>query len=364
MHALDSRETWNDADLLAALRRIFGYTSFRPQQRDIIRGILDGRDSLSIMPTGGGKSLCFQLPAALRDGVCVVISPLISLMKDQVDAACANGLRAAALNSSLDAAGRGAVHAALREGALDLLYISPERLNVPGFWDTLAALPLAFLFGVLVERGFVRPLLGRNVVAVIMATIGLAAALDGGVQLLWGPDLKYLPGSLPDLGFEAGGVYVSSRAVWNLLLALPLGLGLLWLLRKSRYGVLVRAISEREVAALALGIPTARILAGVWGVSALLATLAGALLAAASGVGHNLVFFGLKVFPVAILGGLDAVGGALAAGFLLGVLEALSQRYLEAYLPGFTEALPFVVVLLVLLVRPYGLFGERQIERV
>ena len=188
----------------------------------------------------------------------------------------------------------------------------------------LAALPLAFLFGVLVERGFVRPLLGRNVVAVIMATIGLAAALDGGVQLLWGPDLKYLPGSLPDLGFEAGGVYVSSRAVWNLLLALPLGLGLLWLLRKSRYGVLVRAISEREVAALALGIPTARILAGVWGVSALLATLAGALLAAASGVGHNLVFFGLKVFPVAILGGLDAVGGALAAGFLLGVLEALS----------------------------------------
>ena len=88
----------------------------------------------------------------------------------------------------------------------------------------LAALPLAFLFGVLVERGFVRPLLGRNVVAVIMATIGLAAALDGGVQLLWGPDLKYLPGSLPDLGFEAGGVYVSSRAVWNLLLALAGGI--------------------------------------------------------------------------------------------------------------------------------------------
>jgi branched-chain amino acid transport system permease protein len=228
----------------------------------------------------------------------------------------------------------------------------------------LAALPLAFLFGLLVERGFVRPLLGRNVVAVIMATIGLAAALDGGVQLLWGPDLKYLPGSLPDLGFATGEVFVPSRAVWNLLLAVPLGLLLLFLLRRSRYGVLVRAISEREVAALALGIPAARILAGVWGVSALLATLAGALLAVASGVGHNLVFFGLKVFPVAILGGLDSVGGALVAGFLLGALEALSQRYLEPILPGFTEALPFVVVLLVLLVRPYGLFGERQIERV
>ncbi|WP_243027362.1 branched-chain amino acid ABC transporter permease [Thermus albus] len=228
----------------------------------------------------------------------------------------------------------------------------------------LAALPMAFLFGLLVERGFVRPLLGRNVVAVIMATIGLAAALDGGVQLLWGPDLKYLQGELPQLGFQLGDTFVPSRAVWNLLLALPLGFGLLWLLRKSRYGVLVRAISEREVAALALGIPTTRILAGVWGISALLATLAGALLAVASGVGHNLVFFGLKVFPVAILGGLDSVGGALLAGFLLGVLEALSGRYLEPLLPGFTEALPFVVVLLVLMVRPYGLLGERQIERV
>ncbi|AFV76417.1 branched-chain amino acid ABC transporter permease [Thermus oshimai] len=228
----------------------------------------------------------------------------------------------------------------------------------------LLALPPAFLFGLLVERGFVRPLLGRNVVAVIMATIGLAAVLDGGTQLVWGPDLKYLPTGLPELGFEAGGVFVPSRAVWNLLLALPVGLLLLYLLRRSRYGVLVRAISEREVAALALGIPTARILAAVWGLSALLATLAGALLAAASGVGYNLVFFGLKVFPVAILGGLDSVGGALVAGFLLGVLEALSQRYLEPVLPGFTEALPFLVVLLVLLVRPYGLFGQREIERV
>jgi len=227
----------------------------------------------------------------------------------------------------------------------------------------LTALPVAFLFGLLVERGFVRPLLGRNVVAVIMATIGLAAALDGGVQLVWGPDLKYLRGELPQLGFQLGDTFVPPRAVWNLVLALPLGFGLLWLLRKSRYGVLVRAISEREVAALALGIPTARILAGVWGISALLATLAGALLAAASGVGPNLVFLGLKVFPVAILGGLDSVGGALLAGLILGVLEALSQRYLEPLLPGFTEALPFVVVLLVLLVRPYGLLGERQIER-
>lgn len=74
-----------------ALARVFGYTAFRPHQIEIVKGVLGGHDSLSIMPTGGGKSLCFQLPSHLMDGVCVVISPLISLMKDQVDAACANG---------------------------------------------------------------------------------------------------------------------------------------------------------------------------------------------------------------------------------------------------------------------------------
>ena len=135
---------WSDAELHGALARVFGYTAFRPHQIEIVKGILGGHDSLSIMPTGGGKSLCFQLPSHLMDGVCVVISPLISLMKDQVDAACANGLRAAALNSSLSPGGHRAVREALASGELDLLYISPERLSAPGFWDALALWPVSF----------------------------------------------------------------------------------------------------------------------------------------------------------------------------------------------------------------------------
>lgn len=135
---------WSDAELHGALARVFGYTAFRPHQIEIVKGILGGHDSLSIMPTGGGKSLCFQLPSHLMDGVCVVISPLISLMKDQVDAACANGLRAAALNSSLSPGEHRAVREALASGELDLLYISPERLSAPGFWDALASWPVSF----------------------------------------------------------------------------------------------------------------------------------------------------------------------------------------------------------------------------
>ena len=135
---------WSDAELHGALARVFGYTAFRPHQIEIVKGVLGGHDSLSIMPTGGGKSLCFQLPSHLMDGVCVVISPLISLMKDQVDAACANGLRAAALNSSLSPGEHRAVREALASGELDLLYISPERLSAPGFWEALALWPVSF----------------------------------------------------------------------------------------------------------------------------------------------------------------------------------------------------------------------------
>ncbi|WP_147371044.1 branched-chain amino acid ABC transporter permease, partial [Meiothermus luteus] len=151
----------------------------------------------------------------------------------------------------------------------------------------LLALPLAFAFGVLVERVFVRPLLGRNVVAVIMATIGLASALDGATLLIWGPDQKamgtadafQLPKEVPNLALRLGEVFLSSKAVWSLILALPLALLLIAMLKYSRYGILLRAISESETAALALGINAPRVVAVAWGISAVMATVGGAFLA-------------------------------------------------------------------------------------
>ena len=128
----------------ATLSEIFGFTSFRPNQEDIVRAILARQDAFAVMPTGGGKSLCYQLPARLLPGVCVVISPLISLMKDQVDAARANGLIAAAFNSTSTADDKNYIRDALQNNALDLLYISPERLNSEHFLDRLKTLNIAF----------------------------------------------------------------------------------------------------------------------------------------------------------------------------------------------------------------------------
>ena len=119
------------------LNDVFGYQSFRPYQEEIINGVIQGEDAFVLMPTGGGKSLCFQIPALHRPGVAIVVSPLISLMKDQVDALQANGVRAACYNSSLGVVEARQVLAQLHAGQLDLLYVAPERLLKPDFLEQL-----------------------------------------------------------------------------------------------------------------------------------------------------------------------------------------------------------------------------------
>ncbi len=118
-----------DSPAIGVLRRVFGYDSFRGAQQEIIEHVIGGGDALVLMPTGGGKSLCYQIPALVRHGTGVVISPLIALMQDQVDALRALGVRAGFLNSTQDQRQRRDVEAAFAEGKLDLLYLAPERLR-------------------------------------------------------------------------------------------------------------------------------------------------------------------------------------------------------------------------------------------
>src|SRR3954469_13525455 len=115
---------------LGVLGRVFGYDAFRGNQREIIDHVVGGGDALVLMPTGGGKSLCYQIPSLVRDGVGVVVSPLIALMQDQVDALQALGVRAGFLNSTQDLDERRVVEAQFVAGDLDLLYLAPERLRV------------------------------------------------------------------------------------------------------------------------------------------------------------------------------------------------------------------------------------------
>ena len=133
--------------MFKALHKYFGYTDFLPLQEAIIRDVLDGKDLLILMPTGGGKSLCYQLPALLLDGLTVVVSPLIALMKDQVDGLISNGIPAAYINSSLTYAEISRIMRTVEQGGVKILYLAPERLMVPGFLEFLKDLPIS-LFAV------------------------------------------------------------------------------------------------------------------------------------------------------------------------------------------------------------------------
>ena len=136
------------SDLANILERYWGYSAFRPLQREAMEAVLAGRDSLLVLPTGGGKSLCFQAPAMASDGLAVVVSPLISLMKDQVDTLVGNGVSAACYNSSLPSDQKAEVARGIREGQYRLLYVAPERLvgdGGDGFLNLLGSRPVSFI---------------------------------------------------------------------------------------------------------------------------------------------------------------------------------------------------------------------------
>ena len=149
LQSTDSQDAdLQDADLQQAVARYWGYTTFRPLQREAMAAVLSGRDSIVVLPTGGGKSLCFQAPAVVQPGLALVVSPLISLMKDQVDTLVGNGVPAVLYNSSLAADEKAAVIAGLRKGRYRLLYVSPERLvgeGGEGFLSLLSACHVSFV---------------------------------------------------------------------------------------------------------------------------------------------------------------------------------------------------------------------------
>src|SRR5216684_3022718 len=132
-----------EADLLTPLRRYWGYDSFRPLQERVVRTLLAGRDTCVVMPTGGGKSLCYQLPAVISERTTVVVSPLIALMQDQAAQLAQMGIPAAVLNSTLSEAEQAKVMSRAREGAYRLLYVSPERLQRPDTLGWLQHVPIA-----------------------------------------------------------------------------------------------------------------------------------------------------------------------------------------------------------------------------
>jgi branched-chain amino acid transport system permease protein len=229
----------------------------------------------------------------------------------------------------------------------------------------LVTAAVMILFGFSLERIVLRPLLGRPVIAVIMATIGLAAMLRGLPPITVGAQTRPLPLPLPEAPLVLGPVVLPPIQILGVVVAVLFLAAFSWFFLKSRMGVAMRAVADNQQVAMAMGINVERYFAIAWGMAGLVSALGGILWGNMLGVDTQLALVGLKVFPVVILGGLDSIAGAVVGGLIIGVVESLAAGYLDPYVGGGTKDFaPYVLMIAMLMVKPYGLFGKRKIERV
>ena len=221
------------------------------------------------------------------------------------------------------------------------------------------------VFGFVLERVMLRRLIGRPVIAVVMATIGLASILRGVGPFTIFSGSKPLPLPIRDEPFILGPLFIPPIQVLGAVVSLSFLAGFGWFFLKSRKGIAMRAVADNQQVAMAMGIDVERYFGVAWAMTGIVSALGGILWGNLLGVDVNLALVGFKVFPVVILGGLDSIPGAILGGLIVGVVENIAAGYIDPVVGGGTKDFaPYVLMILALMVRPYGMFGKRIIERV
>ena len=247
-------------------------------------------------------------------------------------------------------------------GAFVFLVLSTWA-KLPIWLAFLITLAGSFSLGFIIERFFLRPLIGEALIEVIMLTVGLAIMFKGLMLFIFGGDIHSYVDFLPQtLTFHWGaiefpGVYVATFIVGLIFLGL---FGFFF--KYSSQGIYMRSVADNQPAAMALGVHVRRVFAMSWAIAALVCAMSGIVLGIINGINvHEVSAVGLKVFPVVILGGLDSIGGAILGGIIIGLLETFTGGYISS---GLREVIPYIVLIVILMIKPYGLFGLVEIERV
>jgi branched-chain amino acid transport system permease protein len=227
------------------------------------------------------------------------------------------------------------------------------------------ALAIMIAFGFVLERVMLRQLIGRPVIAVVMATIGLAAILRGVGPFVIFSGTKPLPLPIRDEPFMLGPLFLPPIQLLGAGVSLAFLAGFGWFFLRSRKGIAMRAVADNQQVAMAMGIDVERYFGVAWAMTGIVSALGGILWGNLLGVDVNLALVGFKVFPVVILGGLDSIPGAIIGGLLVGIVENVAAGYVDPYVGGGTKDFaPYVLMILALMIRPYGIFGKRIIERI
>jgi len=227
------------------------------------------------------------------------------------------------------------------------------------------ALAFMLFLGLAMERMVLRKMIGQPVHSVIMATLGLAFLFRGLGPLVFGAETRPINLPIEQAPIIWGPFFMSPIDVLGATISIIFLAVFGWFFLKSRKGIAMRAVADSHQVSLAMGINVERYFAFAWMLAGFVALLGGLVWGNAIGVDTQLAQLGLKVFPVVILGGLDSIVGVIVGGIIVGVVEAIAAGYLDPYVGGGTKDFtPYVLMILVLMIRPYGIFGKPIIERI
>ncbi len=255
-------------------------------------------------------------------------------------------------------------HFVLIGGYLGYTFLVP--FGLPIWASLLLAIGVAIVLGLLIERLTLRPLVGQSELAVIMMTIALATVLEGLATLIWGGEYKTYHGVLPTVTLKLGEISIPPESLIGLIVSIAAVAILMFVFRYTKIGLAMRATAEDLQVVQSVGIRATTVYAVSWVIASVVGVIGGILLGGVSGVMIPLAEIGLKAFAVVLLGGVNSIGGAIVAGIILGVLENVAAGYLDPLLPGggLAQIFPFVVMIIVLIFKPYGLFGLVRIKRI
>lgn len=236
--------------------------------------------------------------------------------------------------------------------------------GVDFFWAIVITMGVAMIFGLITERLVLRPMIGEPQFAVVMVTIGLSIFLRSLSGIVFGHDNKIFPSPFSQQSIAFQGLVLSYTHLWSIIISGLMVILFFLFFKYSRVGLSMRGVANDQDTAMLMGISVKRVFALTWGISFAIGAVAGIFLANVMVLNIGLSLVAIKAFPAVVLGGLESVPGAIVGGLAIGVLETLVGGYLDQLLPGVKDLTAFVILFLVLMIRPYGLFGQEEIERV
>ncbi len=240
------------------------------------------------------------------------------------------------------------------------------KFELPFYIGFPLTLVFMVVFGILLQVVVLRPLIGEPVISVLMVTIGLSMFFQALMAWMFGGYTKAFPQVFETESFNILGLQVQTAYIMSLVISVIIMIGFYFFFKYSKMGLAMRATAFDQQVAQSLGISVKKVFAASWAISAVVSAMAGVVVGMVNGVSSALSFFGIKVFPVVILGGLDSIVGAIVGGLIIGVLENLAEFFDSQWLHlgNMYDIAPFYALVIILMIKPYGLFGTKNIERI